>query len=126
MIRAVADLIQQTIRGSDMVFRYGGEEFVVVLSSTDIKGAVLLAERIRRKVECCEITCHGANISATISSGVAWLETETQSAQELFNKADKALYAAKAGGRNCVRHALTEKEYDVITSAAKTINVTNS
>ncbi len=114
VIRAVADLIQQTVRGSDMVFRFGGEEFVVVLSNTDIKGAVLLAERIRRMVETCEITCSNANISATISSGVTWLEGD-ETVQDLFNKADKALYAAKSGGRNCVRHTLTEKDYDIAT-----------
>ena len=112
VIRAVADLIQQTVRSTDMVFRYGGEEFVVLLSNTDIKGAVLLAERIRRMVDACDITCNGANISATISAGVAWLESN-ETAQELFNKADKALYAAKSGGRNCVRHTLTEKDYEI-------------
>lgn len=118
VIRAVADLIQQTIRSTDMVFRYGGEEFVVLLSNTDIKGAVLLAERIRRMVENCEIPCNGANISATISAGVAWLEKD-ENAQQLFEKADKALYAAKSGGRNCVRHALTEKDYDVAIPTSK-------
>ena len=118
VIRAVADLIEQTVRGTDIVFRYGGEEFVVLLSNTDIKGAVLLAERIRRKVEACEIACNGANISATISSGVAWLENN-ETPQTLFNKADKALYAAKSGGRNCVRHTLTEKDYEIASQTSK-------
>ncbi|TPW10236.1 MAG: hypothetical protein FD130_2282, partial [Halothiobacillaceae bacterium] len=108
----VADVIQQTVRGSDMVFRYGGEEFVVLLSSTHVKGALLLAERIRRNIEINSVSCNGVTLSATVSLGVSWLE-ECDTGLTLFQKADSALYEAKAGGRNCVRHQQSESDYNV-------------
>lgn len=103
VIRAVADSISATVRGSDVVFRYGGEEFMVLLSNTGETGAMQLAERIRRSVQGTEILCHGARISATVSLGVAWLD-EGDTGLILFQKADEALYAAKSAGRNCVRN----------------------
>lgn len=102
VLRAVSDAIVETVRGSDVVFRYGGEEFMVLLSNTSREGALLLAERIRRKVEATEIHCNGAYIRVTISLGVSCLGKD-HSGQTLFQNADKALYQAKAGGRNCVR-----------------------
>ncbi len=103
VIRSVAEAISATVRGSDMVFRYGGEEFMVLLSNTVKEGAMQLAERIRRSVQGTEIACHGVRISATISLGVAWLENN-DTGLILFNKADEALYSAKSAGRNCVRY----------------------
>lgn len=106
VIRAVADSISTTVRGSDMVFRYGGEEFMVLLSNTGKAGATQLAERIRRSVQGMDIHCHGARINATISLGAAWLESN-DTGLILFQKADQALYAAKSQGRNCVRYCET-------------------
>lgn len=106
VIRSVATAIKASVRSSDIVFRYGGEEFMVLLSNTHKKGALLLAERIRRKVELSTLTCLDKPVPATISLGVAWLElSDTDSS--LFEKADAALYAAKTAGRNCVKGQLT-------------------
>lgn len=102
VLRAAADAIVETVRSSDVAFRYGGEEFMVLLSNTSREGALLLAERIRRKVEAMEILCNGALIRVTISLGVACLGGG-DTGQSLFQKADEALYAAKGAGRNCVR-----------------------
>lgn len=102
VLRAVAQALLDGIRGSDMAFRYGGEEFMVLLSNTGRKGAMLLAERLRKRVEDTEILCSGLGIRVTVSLGVACLDSH-DSGQSLFQKADKALYEAKAGGRNCVR-----------------------
>lgn len=105
VLRAVADAIRDTVRATDVVFRYGGEEFMILLSNTGAHGANLLAERIRKRVEETEISCHGVGIRATISLGVAHLGN-TDDSSTLFQHADTALYSAKAGGRNCVRLAL--------------------
>jgi diguanylate cyclase (GGDEF)-like protein len=105
VLRAVVDAIKTTVRGTDMVFRYGGEEFMILLSNTGHEGALLLANRIRRQVEKTEILCKGIKISATISLGVSWLTPE-DTEKSLFERADKALYDAKAGGRNCVKHII--------------------
>ncbi len=104
VLKSVAQVITATVRSSDMVFRYGGEEFMILLSSTGEQGAVQLAERIRKNVQSTEIRCDDTFISATISVGIAWLE-EKDSDQTLFQKADKSLYVAKSSGRNCVRYS---------------------
>lgn len=105
-IKAVAQCAQQCARSTDMLFRYGGEEFVMILRNATLNGARLLAERIRRKVE--KLECQGKRkpFTMTVSAGVATLEGG-ETAQHLFERADTALYAAKHGGRNrvCVDEA---------------------
>ena len=104
LIKALADCMTQCIRGTDMLFRYGGEEFVILLTNTDEKGAALLAERLRQRVEKLSCTLSNENISMTISAGVASLKTN-DNCETLFIKADKAMYQAKTDGRNRVRAA---------------------
>lgn len=104
VLKAVTEAIRDTIRATDMVFRYGGEEFMVLLSNTGPSGAIQLAERIRKRVEETEMLCHGAGIRATVSLGVANLASGNDGGK-LFQRADAALYIAKGEGRNCVRFA---------------------
>lgn len=100
VLRRVAQTIERTIRSSDALYRYGGEEFVVVLNGTDEPGALLLAERIRQNVE--KLTCESIqDLSITLSLGVAVLR-ENERAEQLFERADAALYQAKRKGRNRV------------------------
>lgn len=94
-----------------MLFRFGGEEFVVLLSNTDREGALLLAERIRCGVEKASVRTEHRSIAITVSLGVATLDI-TDTAKNLFEKADRALYVAKTSGRNCVRsHAVQASAY---------------
>ena len=93
-------------RPGDLVARYGGEEFVVVLPETDERGALLLAERMRRDLEALEISfSEGRNyLRVTSSFGLATtIPGQDSSPQMLMSAADKALYQAKEAGRNCVR-----------------------
>ena len=101
ILQKLANCTSQSIRGTDLLFRYGGEEFVVLLPNTDDKGAYRLAQRIRRKIEKSDCDCDGRTIRLTVSAGVACLG-EKDNAHDLFVKADTALYAAKADGRNIV------------------------
>lgn len=102
-IRAVAEQTNSVIRSTDILFRYGGEEFVVLLNNTDQSGATLLAERIRKSIEELHCVCQsGKPIRMTISLGVAELNQEDD-CKSFFNRADQALYLAKKSGRNCVR-----------------------
>lgn len=102
VIKAVAEASSAAVRSSDMVFRFGGEEFLVLLSSTDQEGAELLANRLRQRIEETVIICDGQHISATVSIGVTAMNND-DSQNSLFTRADTALYQAKAAGRNCVR-----------------------
>ncbi len=102
VLQHVANTLLDTIRGSDMVFRFGGEEFAILLTNTDKKGAMQLAQRIRRAIERNTVELNGEKIMPTASLGAACLSAD-DSEKSLFQKADKALYAAKAAGRNCIR-----------------------
>jgi len=102
ILKIVTQCTNKSIRGTDILFRYGGEEFVVLLPNTDDKGAYRLAQRIRRNIEKAECDYNGEIIKLTISAGIASL-AEKDSSHDLFIKADTALYVAKANGRNLVR-----------------------
>jgi len=99
VLRDVAKRIHDCVRNSDMVFRYGGEEFVIILSNTTQKGALLLAERIRSSIE--KMTCEygGNSTSVTVSQGIACRQSN-ETGEQLFDRADKALYESKHHGRN--------------------------
>lgn len=90
------------LRPKDVFARYGGEEFVVLLSNTAAKAAAELGERMRASVELHPFIYEGKRLSVTTSMGVAELNSSIESASTLLKTADKALYAAKQGGRNRV------------------------
>lgn len=98
-LAALAKSLTNSMRTSDIAFRYGGEEFTLILSNTDSESACLVAERIRIAVS--QLSCNDGkrNFGFTISLGVAQLERGEKSAA-LFDRADQALYQAKKAGRN--------------------------
>lgn len=104
LLKALTRAAEDTIRISDQLFRYGGEEFIVLLPETGLKGVKNLAERIRRNVEALDCVCEGNHIKMTASFGIATLNTE-EDEESFFVRADKALYEAKNSGRNCTRLA---------------------
>lgn len=98
----LAKLIKNEVRGSDLAIRFGGEEFIVVLSHTAIKDAKDKAEQLRKKVEQLQIAeLKGNNI--TISLGVTELKEDDHDATRFISRADEALYIAKNSGRNCCK-----------------------
>jgi len=101
----VIEPIEAELRQSDVIGRYGGEEFVVILSSADAAAAKLIAERIRRRVSEALIEGFGAPIQLTCSIGVASTDTLGVWGERLIAEADTAVYAAKRSGRNCVQVA---------------------
>ncbi|WP_052481126.1 GGDEF domain-containing protein [Gilvimarinus agarilyticus] len=100
VICTVAETIDQVSRGTDMTFRYGGEEFALLLSGTGASGALISAERVRRAIEALHITHDEAIIRPTISLGVSACINAEETAGLLVDRADLALYRAKASGRN--------------------------
>jgi diguanylate cyclase (GGDEF)-like protein len=105
-LKAIIDPIHAELRQSDVIGRYGGEEFVVLLSSADVAAAEPIAERIRKRVA--DVTVHGFGkpIHLTCSIGVATSDTLGVWGEHLIARADEAVYAAKRSGRNRVQIAL--------------------
>ncbi|BBZ77339.1 GGDEF domain-containing protein [Mycolicibacterium anyangense] len=97
-LRAVAQLLQSELRNNDRLFRYGGEEFAVLLPDTTMKGAFVLGERFRRTIARAPWK-HG---TVTVSIGAAAIGEATGSPFDLVHAADRALYHAKQNGRNRV------------------------
>jgi len=98
---AVAGVLKEVRRASDLCCRYGGEEFVLLLDKTDGEAALVLAERLRRQVEEMPFEVDGQRVPLTLSAGVAsFPDLYVRSAAELILFADEALYEAKRLGRN--------------------------
>ena len=104
VLREFAVRLASNVRAVDLPCRYGGEEFVVIMPGTQIADAERIAERIRRHVAGSPFRVAGAPepLSVTISIGVAATLGEGDSAEALLKRADEAVYAAKAAGRNTV------------------------
>ena len=100
-------LMQELIRETDYVARYGGEEIMVVCPLVDAEHAVKLAERLRQEIEACIIVPNDANngipdVRITVSIGVSEYTSDIESVADLVKRADMALYRAKDEGRNCI------------------------
>lgn len=102
VLQKLAQLMLKQVRTEDVVCRYGGEEFVILLRETPEEKAVNCAERIRAAVERAEFIKDGAIMAVTVSVGVASLTEQMADAQKFFTVADERVYAAKAAGRNRV------------------------
>lgn len=105
VIRRIGELIAQTLRETDKVARFGGEEFVVLLREVSEHDAHELAERIRLIIAESAIPFDGKELSVTVSIGCAAITAHDRDVEELIERADRALYAAKGAGRNCIRLA---------------------
>ncbi len=94
------------VRETDVVGRYGGDEFVIVLPETPLNGAMIIAERIRKKVEEFEFVAQNLSIRLTVSLGVANCPKHTLTAEGLIKKADAAMYRAKELSKNSIKVAV--------------------
>ncbi|MFK5915633.1 MAG: GGDEF domain-containing protein [Woeseiaceae bacterium] len=101
VLRECVQCANQALRSSDLLFRYGGEEFVVLLPGIDAKGSALAAERLRRLIEKHVFNSRESTVPVTISIGAASIAAQ-ETADMLLDRADKALYVAKNAGRNRV------------------------
>ena len=104
ILKLVAETIFKAVRGIDIVGRYGGEEFAVILPDTQIVAARLTAERIRKAVESqCLSVDKFDDLKCSVSIGVASLDDNATELEQLFKNADNMLYKAKESGRNRVK-----------------------
>jgi diguanylate cyclase len=99
VLQLISRQVKKGTRQTDLLARYGGEEFVVILPNTDIKSAYQVSEKIRQQVENCPFHFKGERVQITLSCGVASF-SEGMTHEQVFERADKALYQAKENGRN--------------------------
>ena len=99
VLRAVAGAIKRQLRNVDMVFRFGGEEFLILLSNTGRDAAGMVGERLRQAAQAQDYWVEGTRIELTVSLGCSTL-LAAESAESLLRRADNALYVAKREGRN--------------------------
>jgi diguanylate cyclase len=102
VLRVIAQHLAQHVRGTDFVARYGGEEFVMILIGTDSAQALVAADKIRMGIQNIGFHFHNKPVTVTASCGIAAFRGE-DTPEAIFDRADRALYRAKDGGRNCCR-----------------------
>ncbi len=102
VLRELSWLMAENFRQTDIIFRYGGEEFVILLTETDGNSAIIPVERLRRAVEDNKFKFKGVELNVTISAGIS-SNKDVNEVCQMFDNADKALYQAKEEGRNRVR-----------------------
>lgn len=99
---AIGRSVRNCVREQDLVFRYGGDEFVVILSDLELEGTHMIAERIRLGVERRIFSIHGLKLRTTVSIGIAMYPDHAKSQEQLLKLADSAMYSAKEHSRNSV------------------------
>lgn len=115
VLKALAKVLKQSVRASDIVIRYGGEEFMILLQNSSGEAAEKVAEKIRASVEAMKIPVAGTTLQKTISIGIADFPTDSETFWQAVKYADVALYQAKETGRNrwlrFKREMWDDKEY---------------
>ncbi len=103
VLQVFADLLRQYSRSSDIVCRYGGEEFVLALPGMTLNNAFQRAEQIRLSFQAARVKFADREINTTVSGGICVFPDNGKTSDDLLRLADQALYAAKADGRNCIK-----------------------
>ncbi len=100
VLRHIAERLKAQLREIDVLCRYGGEEFVILLPDTNLEAAYQVAERLRQTIVQTPIQADGKQVKVTTSLGVAYMDADCHQIDELIRYADQALYQAKSAGRN--------------------------
>ena len=117
VLERVAALIKEVMRGTDLVFRYAGDEFAVLLPRLGLEQAAQLAERLRLRVNAQRVDTPEGGRSLSLSIGVAQTDERMKEPDDLVETADRALYRAKEAGRNCVAYAARDGEFKLFGRA---------
>ena len=104
VLKEVAHRLKNVVRIYDIVGRYGGEEFLIILPDTDLENAKTLTERARKAIKEPSIS----DIRVTISLGITCMKENDQSIKDLIERADEGLYRAKNSGKDCAVHFLPD------------------
>jgi diguanylate cyclase (GGDEF)-like protein len=113
VLKAMADIVLKSgIRNNDVFARYGGEEFCILLPGTNIKQSFAIADRLRVSIQDFKFMYDGQELPVTASIGVSDYRQGVNTPQDLFKRADKALYNAKENGRNQVQYFRPDDKID--------------
>lgn len=104
VLKIIANVLRQGLRGDDFIARFGGEEFVLLMPASELDAGVRLINRLREAIERCPFHFKGERVTITVSAGVAMFKPGDH-ANQVLKRADQALYRAKAAGRNRVEAA---------------------
>jgi len=110
LVTVIASSIRDCIRASDVLARYGGDEFVIMMTQTSTRHARMVAERIRAAIYNTSFDVQGNRVTSTVSIGIASFPNCVEAAENVLEKADVALYRSKQGGRNRVTYYDQELE----------------
>jgi hemerythrin len=102
VLRQLSRTLKGAVRGDDMVFRLGGDEFLIICSNTALEGAMQTAEKVRQAVSDLRVAAGGGVWKGSISVGVSVRTKHMKGMEELLKAADESVYVAKRNGRNCV------------------------
>ena len=102
LLQMLVQCIQAQLRETDILARYGGDEFVCLLPETTAAGAEIVATRIRQRVEAAVLTTREKPVSSTVSMGLAAYPEHASDLESVMERADQALYASKTAGKNRV------------------------
>lgn len=102
VLKTISEILQKSFRKTDMIYRYGGEELVIILPETTMKNSFIPLERVREKIQNYDFVYNGVHTNVTISIGIGEYNESVQSQQMLVENTDEALYKAKQTGRNKV------------------------
>lgn len=103
VLKIITEVVQKSLRSSDIFARFGGEEFIILFPRTNLREAYDKVELLREKISCTYIKDNLVSASVTVSFGIASFPENAHAENELIRLADDALYEAKDAGRNCVR-----------------------
>ena len=104
-LQHLADILMSEVRTTDIVCRYGGEEFAMIFPETHLNLAVKVADRIRNEIASRPLCIEGEKIAITASMGISvYMKTSVLDIDEFIESVDKYLYEAKQSGRNCICH----------------------
>jgi len=103
-LKLIANTIKKNLRATDLLYRYGGEEFVVLIGNTDEEQSFMIADRILKSVRKIKMQVEGDQLDLSVSIGMASLKND-DSGDSLFNRADAAMYSAKNDGRDQINVA---------------------
>lgn len=105
VLQHIANFLQDEVRTTDIVCRYGGDEFAMIFAETHLRLAIKVADRIREAIAMTPVHCNGEDISVTVSMGVSvYIKTSILDVVDFVDSVDKYLYEAKRSGRNCICH----------------------